>query len=56
VISLDAAGLVDGKNQNHRLLISFGFEDIDNVPAYDSPILKSTSGRALPFTENSSDM
>jgi hypothetical protein len=54
VISLFASGLLDGKNQNHNWFGSVVSEVIGSVPAYDSPILKSTSGKALSLTEKSS--
>jgi hypothetical protein len=53
VISFFAAGFSDGKNQKNNLLGSFSSGLMGRSPAYDSPMLKSTSGRALPFTANS---
>lgn len=51
-ISLSAASLVDGKNQKKRSSpASSVVTGID--PAYDSPTSKSTSGIAVPSTENS---
>lgn len=48
-----AAGFSDGKNQNQSPFGSLEFEVMGNTPAYDSPMLKSTSGIALPLTANS---
>lgn len=52
-ISSEASTFSDGKNQKYNSLVSFASFEIGSKPAYDSPISKSTSGIAVPFTENS---
>lgn len=53
VISFFASGFVLGKNQKNNWFGSCGLGLIGSNPAYDSPMLKSTSGSALPLTANS---
>ena len=52
-ISFVASGFCEGKNQNHSWFSSVAFGLMGRRPAYDSPILNSTSGKAVPLTANS---
>ena len=53
VISSEATGFSDGKNQKYSSWVSFRAWEIGSKPAYDSPMSKSTSGMPVPLTANS---
>jgi hypothetical protein len=55
-ISSPASAFSEGKNQKYNSLVSFASLEIGIKPAYDSPISKSTSGIADPFTEYSGSL
>lgn len=56
VISFDAAGLELGKNQKNNWFLLVGVPLIERVPAKDSPMSKSTSGRAVKLTRKAAEV